>query len=257
MKQSFFKRNFLESFSYLRESVNYIYFVIILFFASALIGFFLPDYFTFFNDFLRELGGKVQDLSTFQLVIFIFKNNIISAFLSLITGLFFGIIPISNAIINGTVLGYVVSRSFDITGSFFGVIWRLVPHGIFELPAVFISLGLGVKLGFGFISNYFKIYKKHKFMPGFGFLVLILAFVGVLITSFLSTSTSLQDLDNVTLILLSFVRIVAVVPMILLFFVFNKKLRAVNKKTFVLRIYNSLKVFFLIVLPLLIVAAII
>jgi len=29
----------------------------------------------------------------------------------------------------------------------YGILWRLVPHGIFELPAVFISLGLGIKLG--------------------------------------------------------------------------------------------------------------
>jgi len=26
-------------------------------------------------------------------------------------------------------------------------LWRLLPHGIFELPAVFISLGMGLKIG--------------------------------------------------------------------------------------------------------------
>ncbi|MEI6731787.1 MAG: stage II sporulation protein M, partial [archaeon] len=25
--------------------------------------------------------------------------------------------------------------------------WKIVPHGIFELPAIFVSLGLGIKLG--------------------------------------------------------------------------------------------------------------
>jgi stage II sporulation protein M len=29
----------------------------------------------------------------------------------------------------------------------FTVVWRLFPHGIFELPAIIISLGLGFKLG--------------------------------------------------------------------------------------------------------------
>ena len=26
-------------------------------------------------------------------------------------------------------------------------LWKILPHGIFELPAVFIALGIGIKLG--------------------------------------------------------------------------------------------------------------
>ena len=35
----------------------------------------------------------------------------------------------------------------------FGGLWRLAPHGIFELPALFISLGLGLKLGMFFLEK--------------------------------------------------------------------------------------------------------
>ena len=53
--------------------------------------------------------------------------------------------PIFNAFFNGTLLGYVYSKAIVFEG--YLVIWRLFPHGILELPAVFISLGLGVHLG--------------------------------------------------------------------------------------------------------------
>ena len=57
----------------------------------------------------------------------------------------FGIFPFFIAIYNGYVLGYVLKLVVGKIG--FLEIWKLFPHGIFELPAVFISLGLGIKLG--------------------------------------------------------------------------------------------------------------
>jgi len=55
---------------------------------------------------------------------------------------------------NGYVVGFVLSKS--VLDSGFSVIFNLFPHGIFELPAVFISLGMGLKLGFTFFQNNWK-----------------------------------------------------------------------------------------------------
>ena len=41
--------------------------------------------------------------------------------------------------------------------------WRLLPHGIFELPAVFISLGLGIRLGTTLFNRNVKNIDKEIF----------------------------------------------------------------------------------------------
>ena len=97
------------------------------------------------TDFLRGIVSKIQDFSAIELVVFIFLNNARSSLVGLIAGLFFGIIPILVSLTNGIVIGVVLRSVFEVTG--FSDFWRLLPHGVFELTAVFISLGLGVKLG--------------------------------------------------------------------------------------------------------------
>jgi len=41
-------------------------------------------------------------------------------------------------------------------------LWRILPHGIFELPAVFIALGMGLKFG-GFIFQKEKIKSLREY----------------------------------------------------------------------------------------------
>lgn len=141
------KRNNLwkESVSYLKETRRHIYFAIILFFASSFVGFIFSDQFTFFDELLKGLSGKIEGLGLFGLIWFIFQNNSSGAFFSMIFGAILGVAPVVNALVNGALLGYVFSLASSEAG--LGVILYLVPHGIFELPAVFIALGLGMKFG--------------------------------------------------------------------------------------------------------------
>lgn len=185
-KQSMFE----ESICYLKESTIYFWIIIGLFFFSALIGFVFPENFVFFDELLKELAEKTAGLGHGELTWFIFQNNIFSSFIGLIFGVFFGIFPLMGALINGLLLGYVYALASATEG--FGVIWMLVPHGIFELPAVFISLGLGLKLGmFIFVKNKKKelFERLNKSLKVFVIIVLPLLIIaaiieGVLIFSF-------------------------------------------------------------------------
>ena len=56
-----------------------------------------------------------------------------------------GVIPLFVTIANGYVIG-VVSKMV-VAGSNIVELWRLLPHGIFEIPAILISFALGMKLG--------------------------------------------------------------------------------------------------------------
>jgi len=142
------KEEYNKSWNYLKESKNFIYIIAIIFFTFVLFGFFIPAPEVVVEqilEFIKELIEKTQNMSQGQLIKFIFFNNLQTSFFGIILGLFFGIFPIIAAIANGYLLGFVSSITVESEGGL--ILWRLLPHGIFELPAVFISLGLGLKFG--------------------------------------------------------------------------------------------------------------
>lgn len=148
--------NFKEGLRFIKESKRYIYFSFLLFFFFGLIGFLFPIFFKEqILEMIKELISKTYGLSVFELVGFIFKNNLTSSFFAIFLGIFFGLFPIFILILNGYLLGFV-SYSVVSQDSIF-VLWRLLPHGIFEIPAIMISAGLGLKLG---LSLFYKIIGK-------------------------------------------------------------------------------------------------
>ena len=163
-KKSFsLKREYQKSWSYIKDSKKFIYLVVAVFFAFAIIGFFIPapSYLTEqIMKFIEELLEKTKGLSGFQLTGFIFLNNLQSSFFGMIFGVLLGIFPVLSTIINGYVLGFVSGMSVSEYGIF--SLWRILPHGIFELPAIFISLGLGLKFGmFIFQKKKFESFKEY------------------------------------------------------------------------------------------------
>ncbi len=157
---------FKESRTYLGENKNYLYLVLILFLASivsALI-FSIPESLAEqIKQLLREIIEKTEGLGAIELIVYIFLNNLWVSLLGLFLGIFFCVIPVVLVITNGYVIGFVIKMMIEDLGLQDGIIslWRLFPHGIFELPAVIISLAIGVKLGFSTIEalnkNSFKI----------------------------------------------------------------------------------------------------
>jgi stage II sporulation protein M len=136
------------SWAYLKKSKNFIFIVIGIFVFFTFIGFFVPapDFLSEqILEFIQELIEKTQNMSISELISFIFFNNLQSSFFGMILGVLFGIFPIFAAIANGYLLGFVGVIAVESEGFF--TLFGLLPHGIFELPAIFISLGLGLKLG--------------------------------------------------------------------------------------------------------------
>lgn len=147
------KKEYSEAWKYIKQSREYIYFSIIVFFIFALIGFFIapPEYLsTKILEFIQQLLERTKNLSGLELIGFIFLNNLQSSFFIFILGFIFAIFPVIALISNGYLLGYVAATTSKIDGLL--SIWRILPHGIFELPALFLALGLGIKFG-GFIFN--------------------------------------------------------------------------------------------------------
>ena len=161
MKSLKIKTQFKEATSYVNESRYYIIVSISIFIFGALIGFlFQNELSAMINEILKDLLNKTAGLNTQEMVFFILQNNLQSSFLAIICGIFLGIFPIISGLTNGIVLGYVLSKTSEIAG--ITAWWRLLPHGIFELPAIFVSFGLGIKLGFAWFLPQKRRWKEFK-----------------------------------------------------------------------------------------------
>jgi stage II sporulation protein M len=137
-----------QSFKYIKESKKFIYSAIGIFFFFVLFGYFIPAPEFIYKkilEFITELIQQTQNLSQGDLIKFIIFNNIKSTFFVILFGVILGIFPVIGAITNGYVLGFVALLSVKSGGIL--TLWKILPHGIFELPAVFVSLGLGIKIG--------------------------------------------------------------------------------------------------------------
>jgi len=216
------KNQYQQSWEYIKESRNFIYITLIIFLLFAFIGAFVPAP-EFLEQqilkFIEELLRKTAEMSQGELMSFIFLNNLQSSFFGMIFGIALGIFSAITSVSNGYLLGFVSSRAAYEEGIF--VLWRLFPHGIFELPALFISTGLGLKLGFPFIYRYFKYYWKRK--------NIFALLAGILFLPF----------------------------SIILTLILNENLRKYQFKDFLFKVNNSLRVFLFIILPFLLIAAII
>jgi len=142
------KEQYKKSWSYILESKYFIFSIVIIFLLVALIGYFIkaPDFLSeAIINYLKEIETMTHGFSQADWMGFIFWNNLVSSFLGLILGLIFGIYSFIGAVANGYLLGFVANLAVSEQG--ISSLWRLLPHGIFELPAIFISLGMGLKLG--------------------------------------------------------------------------------------------------------------
>jgi stage II sporulation protein M len=172
-KQESFNGVYSECFKFIKSSKNYLLFTIAVFILFAVFGYFakLPGEFeSRLLAMLKEIAERFVGLNLFETIWKIFSNNLLVSLMALILGVFFGIFPILATISNGILVGFVARKAVDAEGIL--ILWRLMPHGIFELPAVFISISLGIKLGF-------ELMKKDSLKENFRNSIYVFVFIVV------------------------------------------------------------------------------
>lgn len=135
---------------YLYSLRVYLVFVVILFSGSVVLGYlgFLSETFSESLGWLQELVEGVEEstqlyppwLIFMAFFIVIFLNNAFTCFLNILTGPFIGLFPLFSTVLNGGLLGWFAQEEGLIV--FLGI----APHGIFELPAFFLSVAIGLRL---------------------------------------------------------------------------------------------------------------
>jgi len=159
-RKNFLVETYSFSWKYIKESKNFILLIILIYLWAFIIAIYYhpPEIANLIIEFLEDLLKRTEGLGTGETILFILDNNFKSSFWALVLGVFLGIFPVLISFANGYVLGFVAEKAVSREGLL--SLWRLLPHGIFEIPALFISLGLGTRLGF-FI---FAKNKKAEFL---------------------------------------------------------------------------------------------
>ena len=172
-----------KSWRFIKETNSYFLIASVIFAASILVGYLLPVFFTdFIKEFIKNILAQTEGFNFFQLFVFILQNNLMSAFIGMIAGILLGIFPVLIASLNGYVLGFVMNKTASAGGEV--VLLRLLPHGVFEIPALVLSLGLGIRLGMFIFAKKKKqdlVYALENCLRVFLFVVLPLLLIAAII----------------------------------------------------------------------------
>jgi len=99
----------------------------------------------FFEQIQRKVGPVEHGP---ELFVRIFVNNALASLVLILSGLLFGVYPVYGLLLNGMAIGYLL-QSLAVAGQ---SPWKMfllgiLPHGIFEIPAILLAAAFGMRLG--------------------------------------------------------------------------------------------------------------
>ncbi len=98
------------------------------------------------SELFRTLAEHSVDLSGGTLFLFILVNNVFASILLLLSGVLLGVLPVLSVAFNGFVLGVFYRLASGVQG-YGKAAMGVIPHGIFEIPALLVAASYGVWLG--------------------------------------------------------------------------------------------------------------
>jgi stage II sporulation protein M len=103
-----------------------------------------------------EMLKWIMGLNPMLIMLIIFFKNLMSCMLSTFLGIGLGIMPLIVDTSNGFLVGVVAYKIMHAQGLLY-LLAGILPHGIIELPSIFISSGLGLRLGHVLVLSIFSV----------------------------------------------------------------------------------------------------
>lgn len=150
---------------------NYILATTALFSGSIIFGLLSPYFLKEFQDeIIKVILSQVQGKNFSEVTFFIIQNNLRTAFFGFLLGITF--LPVLAILING----FFIGTTFRIAVEKYSllIIWRLFPHGIFELPAIILSFSYGLKIGLTWFHKNRKKNFANNYREAFAVFVFII-----------------------------------------------------------------------------------
>ena len=179
---------------YLHFILPYVLFIAFVFFGALFAGYTSSENFPDMADKLIEgFNSRFAPLLAMPPIFImfgIFLNNAFVSLLFLVLGLAFGILPILFIAFNGYIVGVISHIVAQEKGPLF-IVLALLPHGIVELPMVFLSAGIGLRLGHQVFSAFMgkPTEIKKEFKEGLRFYfrwILPFLFLAAIIETFIT-----------------------------------------------------------------------
>lgn len=155
-----------------------------------------------FGPLLERLGDLSKEVfrerSTTHGILILFLNNWRAATFAIFLGVILGLFPILVLTINGGLIGLVAALASH-AGQLKPLVFGVVPHGLFEIPAIIIASAFGMKLGLGWVGakngrgSYFRATLKQVITVVWPLVTLLLiaaAVIEVVITPLLLRLTT-------------------------------------------------------------------
>ncbi len=160
--------NFRSAWKLAVENRNYAYISFIIMVLSGMLGYIFPDFMGEVQDeALERILSQIPTDSPASTSLFIIQNNLKASFVGMALGILV-VVPFIMLAANGFLVGAVMHRAADTFGP--GVVLRLVPHGIFEIPAICISTGFGIRIAAG-------IFKKESLWENYRQAFIVFIFI--------------------------------------------------------------------------------
>ena len=144
--------------AYLKRLYPYLKTSLVIFGSGIVIGLMsvthFPDLAGRFESSVVGFVKMFRGLSRFELAAAIFLNNALKTLFGILLGSLFGIIPVVFLLANGIALGVVFSLSVQSRGPWLSLL-SILPHGILELPAVFLGTSIGLMVGSHVVKRLF------------------------------------------------------------------------------------------------------
>ena len=128
--------------------------ILALFFAAAFLAGMLAPSSTRqqLTDAFQVVAENYRGLAGGKLFFIILFHNVMSSMFVLISGVLVGIIPTFATGANGFLLGVVYRQTAEVVG-YWKAALKVLPHGVFEIPALLIAASYGLWLGMAVIRR--------------------------------------------------------------------------------------------------------
>ena len=137
-----------DSLATLKEARFSIFSAALIYIGAIFVGWLYSERFLFLEDQVRELTKGFVDKTAVVFIVKIFFRNLMASYTVACIISLWGIVPIFAAGANGLLLGWIISYAAQAPPAKLAML--LVPHGVFEWPAMFIAWGIGLWKGMGF-----------------------------------------------------------------------------------------------------------
>ena len=154
------KNWYIESINTICDAKKFILFSFVVYALGIILGYSYLNDFQVIRDAYIKLYEKFHDRSYLIFVSKIFIHNAAVAYISMRLGILFGLFPAISGMASGISIDWLFANAKSLHWA--KLLYILAPHGLFEMPAMFIAWGIGFwRCKMLFVPNYEKVAKEN------------------------------------------------------------------------------------------------